>query len=148
MANLRSPSGVAVSRVILSPEDPLLAEIPTGGYTRNGTHDHYREGTSVHLIEDRNGNCFRDFPMSPTWATVCDGVQVRHRYPDPDDRNSGVWELSVRRGVAPIYVHILSMEEYWCDDSVFGDDSSRSESFVYAIGIDVGAPPVPADSPQ
>jgi hypothetical protein len=35
MANDRTPSGVRVSRMILSQEDPLLAEIATGGYIRD-----------------------------------------------------------------------------------------------------------------
>jgi hypothetical protein len=136
MANARTPSGVSVSRMILSQDDPLLAEIATSGYTRDGSHDHYRSGTSVHTIEDRLGNCHREIPFSNEWATVCDGVEVRHRHPVPNDRDSSAWDVRVRRDVAPVYVHILSMEESWCDDSTFGDGTSRSESFVYAIGID------------
>jgi hypothetical protein len=27
----------------------------------------------------------------------------------------------------------MSLEEYFCDDSSFGDGTSRSESFVYAV---------------
>ena len=104
---------------------------------RSGSHDHYRSGTSVHAIEDRHGKVFRDIPFAATaWETVCDGVEVRHRYPVPDDRDYGAWDVRVRRDAAPVYVHILSMEESWCDDSSFGDGTSRSESFVYAIGID------------
>jgi hypothetical protein len=146
MANARTPSGVSVSRMILSREDPLHAEIHTGGHIRDGSHDHYRAGTSVHVIEDRNGTCFRDIPMSATWATVCDGVEVRHRYPVPGDRDSSAWDVRVRRDAAPIYVHILSLEESWCDDSSFDDGTSHSESFVYAIGIDVEAPSDPSGS--
>lgn len=140
MAASRTPSGVVVSRVILSAEDPLRAEVSTSGRTRDGSHDHYRSGTSVHLIEDKDGTRFRGVPMSATWASVCEGVQARHRYPDPNDRDSSVWEFRVQRHVAPIYVHILSLEEYWCDDSAPGDDTSRSESFVYAVQIDAGSP--------
>jgi hypothetical protein len=146
MANDRTPSGVRVSRMILSQEDPILAEIATGGYIRDGSHDHYRSGTSVHVIEDKNGACFRKVPFTSEWATVCDGVEVRHRYPVPDDRDSSAWDIRVRRDAAPIYVHILSLEESWCDDSSFGDGTSRSESFVYAIGIDAGVPSDPAGS--
>jgi hypothetical protein len=142
----RTPSGVPVSRVIRTPGDPLVAEISTGGEIRSGTHDHYRSGTSVHLVEDRNGTCHRRIPLSADWAAVCDGVEIRHRYPVPDDRNSSAWDVRVRRDAAPIYVHILSMEESWCDDSSFGDGTSRSQSFVYAIGIDVEAPAQPSDS--
>jgi len=140
MAASRTPSGVVVSRVILSAEDPLHAEVSTSGHTRDGSHDHYRAGTSVHLIEDKDGTRFRDVPRSATWVTVCDGVQARRRYPDPNDRDSSVWEFRVQRHVAPICVHILSLEEFWCDDSGPCDDTSRSESFVYAVQIGAGAP--------
>jgi len=143
MANARTPSGVSVSRVILSQEDPLLAEINTSGCIRSGSHDHYRSGTSVHAIEDRLGTCVRNIPFATTWATVCDGVEVRHRHPVPNDRDYGAWDVRVRRDAAPIWVHILSLEESWCDDSSFGDGTSHSESFVYAIGIDGGAAPEP-----
>ncbi len=139
MAGARTPSGVSVDRVILSKEDPLVAEIHTGGFIRSGSHDHSRAGTSVHAIEDRNGRCFRNIPISNTWTTVCDGVEVRYRQPVPGDLESSVWEVRVRRDAAPIYVHILSMEESWCDDSRFDDGTSHSESFVYAVGIDVAA---------
>jgi hypothetical protein len=50
------------------------------------------------------------------------------------------WDLRVRRDVAPIYVHILFLEESWCGDAGFDDNSSRSSSFVYAIKLEVGAP--------
>jgi len=146
MANDCTPSGVSVSRVIRSQEDPLLAEISTGGYIRSGSHDHYRSGTSVHAIEDRLGTCVCSIPFATEWETVCDGVEIRHRYPVPDDRDSSAWDVRVRRDAAPIYVHILSMEESWCDDSSLGDGTSRSESFVYAIGIDAGVPSAPHGS--
>ncbi len=146
MASARTPSGVPVSRVVLSHEDPLVAEISTGGSIRSGSHDHYRAGTSVHAIEDRSGTCFRNIPMSDTWTAVCDGVDIRHRYPVPGDRDSSAWGVRVRRDVAPIYVHILSLEESWCDDSRFGDDTSHSESFVYAVGIAAAASSDPAPS--
>jgi hypothetical protein len=144
MTNARTPSGVSVSRIVYSQDDPLLAEISTSGYMRSGSHDHYRSGTSVHAIEDRLGQCFRRVPFASEWATVCDGVDIRHRYPVPDNRDHSAWDVRVRRDAAPIYVHILSLEESWCDDSSFGDGTSRSESFVYAIGIDAGDPSEPS----
>jgi hypothetical protein len=146
MAGSQTPSGVVVTRVIRSAEEPIRAEISTGGCTRDGSHDHYRSGTSVHAVEDRSGTCVRSIPMSDTWTAVCDGVELRHRYPDPNDRNSSMWELRVRRDATPVYVHILSMEESWCDDSGFGDGSSRSESFVYAVCIDAEASAEPGGS--
>lgn len=107
MSDERTPSGIAVGRVIRAETDPLKASISTSGYTRDGSHDHYREGTSVHAIEDKDGKCFSGVPRSKEWVTICAGVEVRQRYPDPKDRNSSIWDLRVRRDAAPIYVHIL-----------------------------------------
>jgi hypothetical protein len=140
MKREHTPSGVVISRVIQADTDPIEASIFTSWYIRDGSHDHYREGTSVHVIEDRDGKCFRDVPLSEEWTTICEGVELGRRFPDPKDRNSTTWDLHVRRDVAPIYVHILSLEESWCDDAGFGDDSSRSSSWVSAIKLDVGAP--------
>jgi hypothetical protein len=116
------------------------ASIFTSWYAKGGSHDYYKEGRSVYVIEDRDGKCFRDVPFSEEWTTICEGVELRRRFPDPKDKNSTTWDLRVRRDVAPIYVHILSLEESWCDDASFGDNSSRSSVFVYAIRLDVGAP--------
>jgi hypothetical protein len=143
MAESRTPSGVVVTREIHSSDDPLRAEISTGGYMRDGSHDHYRRGTSLHAIEDRTGTCHQNLSYAGAWTEVCDGVEIRHRYPDPNDRNSGAWDLRVRRDAAPVYAHILWLEESWCDDSGLFDGTSRSESYVYAIRIDAASPTGP-----
>ena len=140
MKREHTPSGVGISRVIQADTDPIEASIFTSWYIRDGSHDHYREGTSVHVIEDRDGKCFRNVALSEEWTTICEGVELRRRFPDPKDKNSTTWDLRVRRDVAPIYVHILSLEESYCDDGYFGDHASRSSSFVYAYKLDAGAP--------
>jgi hypothetical protein len=104
-----------------------------------GIHfNNFTVSTSVHVIEDKDGKCFRDFPLSEEWTTIFEGVELRLRYPDPKDRNS--WDLRVRRDVASIYVHIPSLEESWCDDAGFGDESRRSSNWLSSIKLDVGAP--------
>jgi hypothetical protein len=136
MSPSKTPSGVTISRVIRAAGDPLAVDISTSWSGRDGSHDHYREGTSLRAIEDKNGACFRDLPLHDEWTTICDGVEIRHRSPVPNDRNYSAWDLCVRRDAAPIYAHIRHLEEYYSDDSSFGDGTSRSESFVYAVRIE------------
>ncbi len=133
-----TPSSVPIDRVILSEGDPLEARIFTTLFRYDGSNDHRREEEWVHVIEDKEGRCFPNVPTSSEWETTYEGAVLRCRR-DPKDTRSSTWELRVRRDVAPVYVHMLSINEYYCDDATWDDGINERRKYVYAVRVDVGA---------